>query len=90
MNMAGGLGPAARDADLLDDFFRREGLGGGAHAAAVARGADGVVVGSALIDALKKTLDGNDRATSHTVEAVTTLVKDLSAGVRSVSKKAAA
>ena len=66
------------------------GVKDGAHAAAVARGADGVVVGSALIDALKKTLDGNDRATSHTVEAVTTLVKDLSAGVRSVSKKAAA
>ncbi|MET0427608.1 MAG: tryptophan synthase subunit alpha [Microvirga sp.] len=66
------------------------GVKDGAHAAAVARGADGVVVGSALIDALRKTLDGNDRATSHTVEAVTTLVKDLSVGVRSVSKKAAA
>jgi tryptophan synthase alpha chain len=62
----------------------------GAHAAAVAEGADGVVVGSALIDALKGTLDAEDRATSRSVEAVTTLVKDLSAGVRSVAKRAAA
>jgi tryptophan synthase alpha chain len=66
------------------------GVKNGAHAAAVAQGADGVVVGSALIDALKQTLDESDRATSHTIEAVTTLVKDLSAGVRSVSKTMAA
>jgi tryptophan synthase alpha chain len=66
------------------------GVKNGTHAAAVAQGADGVVVGSALIDALKQTLDESDRATSHTVEAVTTLVKDLSAGVRSVSKTMAA
>jgi tryptophan synthase alpha chain len=61
-----------------------------AHAAAVAQGADGVVVGTALIDALKGSLDPQDRATSHTVEAVTTLVKELSDGVRSVTKRAAA
>ncbi len=66
------------------------GVKSGAHAAAVAKGADGVVVGSALIDAMKGTLDADDRATSHTVEAVTTLVKELSEGVRSVAKKAAA
>ncbi|MGO4570592.1 tryptophan synthase subunit alpha [Microvirga sp. 2TAF3] len=66
------------------------GVKSGAHAAAVAKGADGVVVGSALIDALKGTLDANDRATSRTVEAVTTLVKELSEGVRSVAKRAAA
>jgi tryptophan synthase alpha chain len=66
------------------------GVKSGAHAASVAQGADGVVVGSAIIDALKGTLDENDRATSRTVEAVTTLVQDLAAGVRSVSKKAAA
>jgi tryptophan synthase alpha chain len=66
------------------------GVKNGAHAAAVAEGADGVVVGSALIEALKGTLDENDQATSRTVGAVTTLVEDLIAGVRSVSKKAAA
>jgi tryptophan synthase alpha chain len=66
------------------------GVKSGAHAAAVAKGADGVVVGSALIDVLKGTLDEQGRATSHSVDAVTTLVKELSEGVRSVSKRAAA
>ena len=62
----------------------------GAHAAAIAQGADGVVVGSALVEAVKNSLDADNRATSRTVEAVTTLVKELSAGVRSVSKQRAA
>jgi tryptophan synthase alpha chain len=62
------------------------GVKSGAHAASVAKGADGVVVGSALIDALKGTLDADDRATSRSVDAVTTLVRELSEGVRSVSK----
>src|SRR3712207_2740616 len=66
------------------------GVKSGAHAAAVAEGADGVVVGSALIEALKETLDESGRPTSRTVEAVTTLVKELSEGVRSVAKRAAA
>jgi len=61
----------------------------GAHAAAIAQGADGVVVGSALIEALKATLDADGRATSQTVAAVTTLVQDLAAGIRSVPKQAA-
>ncbi|WP_375465898.1 tryptophan synthase subunit alpha [uncultured Methylobacterium sp.] len=54
----------------------------GAHAAAIARGADGVVVGSALVDALHRSLDGDGRAQGHTVEAVAALVRDLAAGVR--------
>lgn len=66
------------------------GVKNGAHAAAVAQGADGVVVGSALIDVLKGTLDHENRATDRTVEAVAALVKDLSQGVRSVVKRAAA
>jgi tryptophan synthase alpha chain len=49
-----------------------------------------VVVGSALISVLKDTLDEQGRATSRSVEAVTTLVKELSEGVRSVAKRAAA
>ena len=56
------------------------------HAAAVARGADGVVVGSALIDALRATLDAENRATSQTVEAVAMLVRSLAEGVRSAQE----
>jgi len=62
----------------------------GAHAAAIARGADGVVVGTALVDALKSALGADGRATSRTVETVASLVKELSAGVRSVTKQRAA
>jgi tryptophan synthase alpha chain len=62
----------------------------GAHAAAIAQGADGVVVGSALVNAVQSSLDGEGRATSRTVEAVTTLVRDLTEGVRSVAKAEAA
>ena len=60
------------------------------HAAAIARGADGVVVGSALIEALRASLDSEGRATAGTVEAVCALVRDLAGGVRSVTKRAAA
>jgi tryptophan synthase alpha chain len=66
------------------------GVKNGTHAAAIAEGADGVVVGSALIEALKGTLDAQNRATPATVEAVTGLVAELSAGVRSVRKQRAA
>lgn len=52
-------------------------------AAAIAAHADGVVVGTALIDALKASLDGEGAATSGTVPAVTDLVKELAGGVRS-------
>jgi tryptophan synthase alpha chain len=52
------------------------------HARAIAQGADGVVVGSALIDALKATLDGEGRAGGGTVKAVTDLVAALAQGVR--------
>jgi tryptophan synthase alpha chain len=62
----------------------------GAHAAAIAKGADGVVVGSALVNAVQHSLDGEGRATSRTVEVVTTLVRDLAEGVRSVAKAEAA
>ena len=66
------------------------GVKSGAHAAAIAEGADGVVVGSALIQVVKDSLDPAGQATSRTVEAVTTLVGELSAGVRSVRKQRAA
>jgi tryptophan synthase alpha chain len=54
------------------------------HAAAIAAGADGVVVGSALVNAITQSLDRNDTATPRTIEAVTDLVAALARGVRSV------
>jgi tryptophan synthase alpha chain len=58
-------------------------------AAALARGADAVVVGSALVDALNKTLDPGGNPTAGTVAAVTDLVAELAAGVRSAGRLAA-
>lgn len=58
-------------------------------AAALAAHADGVVVGSALIDALKNSLDAQNRATGITLTAVTSLVSDIAHGVRSARKVAA-
>lgn len=60
-----------------------------ADAAAIARGADGVVVGSALVERVRLSLDGEGKATEKTVSAVTSLVAELAAGVRSVAKAAA-
>jgi tryptophan synthase alpha chain len=54
----------------------------GAHAAAIARGADGVVVGSALVDTLVRSLDGDGRPQAGSVPAVVELVRELAAGVR--------
>jgi tryptophan synthase alpha chain len=58
-------------------------------AAAIARGADGVVVGSALVDAVRHSLDVNGKATAGTVKAVTDLVVELAAGVRNAGRVAA-
>jgi tryptophan synthase alpha chain len=58
-------------------------------AAAIARGADGVVVGSALVDAVKASLDSDGKATARTIAAVTDLVADLAAGVRNAGRVAA-
>lgn len=52
-------------------------------AAAIAAHADGVVVGTALVDALKGSLDPDGKAGPGTVEAVTRLVAELAGGVRS-------
>ena len=62
----------------------------GEHAAVVAQGADGVVVGSAIVDAVARSLDGEGRATDRTVPAVTALVGELAAGIRSSPKARAA
>ena len=60
-----------------------------ATAEAIARQADGVVVGTALVDALKRSLDKENGATSQTVAAVADLVATLARGVRAAQRVAA-
>jgi len=57
-----------------------------ADAAAIAACADGVVVGSTLVDAVRHSLDANGKATAKTVESVVALVKNIASGVHSVAK----
>ena len=59
------------------------------QARAIASSADGVVVGSALVDALRLSLDKNGKAGPGTVKAVTALVSALADGVRSARRVAA-
>ena len=51
-------------------------------AAAVAKVADGAVVGSALVDRIAGNLDAAGRAKPDLAEAVLSLVRELAAGVR--------
>ena len=59
------------------------------QARAIAEGADGVVVGSALVDAMFKSLDKTGKAGAGTVNAVAQLVSTLAQGVRSARHVAA-
>jgi tryptophan synthase alpha chain len=59
------------------------------QARAIAENADGVVVGSALVDALRASLDKSAKAGSGTVKAVTDLVAVLAKGVRAARRAAA-
>ena len=58
-------------------------------AAAIAREADGVVVGSAIVEVLRTSLDAEGRATPKTVEAVTSLVREIAEGVKSAKRELA-
>jgi tryptophan synthase alpha chain len=60
-----------------------------AQARAIAENADGVVVGSALVDAMHKSLGPDGQATAATVPAVTDLVRALAEGVRGTQRAAA-
>jgi tryptophan synthase alpha chain len=60
-----------------------------AQACAIAQVADGVVVGSALVDALKQSLGADMKATQSSVKAVTDLVAGLAEGVRGARRVAA-
>jgi tryptophan synthase alpha chain len=101
VSVAGITGAAAPDAQRVGEAVARIkrvtslpvavgfGVRSAQAAAEIARGADGVVVGSALIDTLKQSLDPNGKATARTVAAVTGLVADLAAGVRTARRVAA-
>ena len=52
------------------------------HARAIAVGADGVVVGSALVEAVRQSLGPESKPTPASIAAVTDLVRTLAAGVR--------
>ncbi|MFY9770569.1 MAG: tryptophan synthase subunit alpha [Xanthobacteraceae bacterium] len=54
-----------------------------AHARAIAEGADGVVVGSALVEAVRQSLGPESKPTAATVAAVTDLARALAEGVHS-------
>ncbi|WP_020175119.1 tryptophan synthase subunit alpha [Methyloferula stellata] len=58
-------------------------------AAAIAREADGVVVGSAIVEVLRASLDADNKATGKTVEAVTSLVREIAEGVKSAKRELA-
>jgi tryptophan synthase alpha chain len=59
------------------------------QAEAIARGADGVVVGSALVEAVRQSLDAQGKAQAHTVKAVSALVAQLADGIRAARRVAA-
>jgi len=58
-------------------------------ARAIAERANGAVVGTALVDALRGSLDAQGRATAKTVSAVADLAASLAQGVRGAKKQAA-
>lgn len=55
-------------------------------AAEIAKTANGVVVGSALVEAVRQSLHADGRPTELTVGAVTSIVEEIAKGVRSVKK----
>jgi tryptophan synthase alpha chain len=52
------------------------------QARAIAEGADGVVVGSALVEAIRQSLAADGKARTNTVESVAAVVRALAEGVR--------
>jgi tryptophan synthase alpha chain len=101
VSITGITGAAAPDARRVADAVARIkrhttlpvavgfGVKNAASAATIARGADAVVVGSALVEKVRTSLDGAGGATAATVPAVTGLVAELAAGVHSARRQAA-
>jgi tryptophan synthase alpha chain len=65
------------------------GVRSAAQAKSIAAGADGVVVGSALVEAVRASLDSNGKPSAGTIDAVAGLVSALAGGVRTARKVAA-
>jgi tryptophan synthase alpha chain len=98
VSITGITGAAAPDTAKVTDAVRRIkrhtglpvavgfGVKTAKHARAIAEGADGVVVGSALVEALRASLDKNGKAKVGTVKAVTGLVSQLAKGVRAARR----
>ena len=98
VSIAGITGSAAPDAGKVSAAVERIkrhtklpvavgfGVRNAESARAIAAGADGVVVGSALIDVLRANLDAEGRPGPNMVKAVTALVADIAAGVRSAKR----
>jgi tryptophan synthase alpha chain len=101
VSITGITGAAAPDAGQVAEAVRRIkrhtghpvavgfGVRDAASAAAIARGAEAVVVGSALVEKVRVSLDAAGKATPGTVAAVTGLVAELAAGVRGARRQAA-
>ena len=65
------------------------GVRSASDARVIAAASDAVVVGSALVEVLRQSLDQDGRASAKTVKAVTDLVASLAEGVRSARRVAA-
>ena len=101
VSITGITGAAAPDSGLVVEAVRRIkrhtdlpvavgfGVRDAASAAAIAQGAEAVVVGSALVEKVRLSLDAAGKATPATVAAVTALVAELAAGVRNARQQAA-
>jgi len=101
VSITGITGAAAPDARLVVEAVGRIkrhtslpvavgfGVKDAASAAAIARGAEAVVVGSALVEKVRLSLDTAGKARPATVTAVTSLVAELAAGVRNARQQAA-
>mgnify|MGYP006194728139 CR=1 FL=1 len=59
------------------------------HARLIGANADGVVVGTAIVNQVATNLTADGKATADTVQAVATLVRGLATGVRSARLAAA-
>ncbi len=101
VSITGITGAAAPDADRVATAVNRIkghtdlpiavgfGVKSAKQAQEIGRNADGVVVGSALVEAVRTSLDDAGNATQSTVSAVTHLVTELSHGVHAARSEAA-
>jgi tryptophan synthase alpha chain len=100
VSITGITGAAAADARAVSDAVARIkrhtslpvcvgfGIRNAQAARAIAENADGAVVGTALVDALRGSLDADGRATAKTVKAVAELAASLAQGVRGAAQAA--